>query len=199
MDVALNRKRSRLALEEDDDDDEHRSQAPLPSPALADTLKRSRTESELDSLDMVAPAHAWSVDVAAILSSPTFDGAPGRAAHNNGDRFAADASIIVFCVQGNLQLHYDLLCAALPELYTLSPSLQALVLCCDPASHVPSASTPSSLPLIQAVAPEYNHFVKLGLSHPLGGGHLPLDALVVVDPRARRRLVLPFGWGAGRH
>ena len=53
--------------------------------------------------------------------------------------------------------------------------------------------------MIQAVGPNYNHFVKLGLLHPLGGGKFPLDALVVVDTKGRRRLVLPFGWGAGRH
>lgn len=28
---------------------------------------------------------------------------------------------------------------------------------------------------------------------------MPLDALVVVDKKGRRRLVLPFGWGAGKH
>lgn len=26
-----------------------------------------------------------------------------------------------------------------------------------------------------------------------------MDALAVVDKRGRRRLVLPFGWGAGKH
>ena len=26
-----------------------------------------------------------------------------------------------------------------------------------------------------------------------------MDALVVLDPQGRRRLVLPFGWGAGKH
>lgn len=53
--------------------------------------------------------------------------------------------------------------------------------------------------MIQAVSGSHNHFVRLGLLHPLGGGHYPLDALVVLDPQGRRRLVLPFGWGAGRH
>jgi len=47
--------------------------------------------------------------------------------------------------------------------------------------------------------PSYNHFVRLGLLHPLGGGKYPLDALVVIDRHGRRRLVLPFGWGAGKH
>jgi len=37
------------------------------------------------------------------------------------------------------------------------------------------------------------------LLHPLGGGKQPLDAIVVLDAHGKRRLVLPFGWGAGRH
>jgi hypothetical protein len=42
-------------------------------------------------------------------------------------------------------------------------------------------------------------FLQLGLLHPLGGGKEPLDAIVVLDTKGKRRLVLPFGWGAGRH
>lgn len=64
---------------------------------------------------------------------------------------------------------------------------------------MPSATIGYSLPLIQAVGSGYNHFVRLGLLHPLGGGEYPLDALVVIDARGKRRLVLPFGWGAGKH
>ena len=118
----------------------------------------------------------------------------------------------------SVHLHYDLLwyvsgpasasngpndCDSeiLPELYHTAPSLQALVLCRDPSTHALSTSptTSYSLPLIQAVGSGYNHFVRLGLLHPLGAGQLPLDALVVLDARGRRRLLLPFGWGAGRH
>jgi hypothetical protein len=87
----------------------------------------------------------------------------------------------------------------LPNLYALSPSLQAFVLCHDPSTHKLSPSAPFSLPLIQAATPSKNHFVRLGLLHPLGGGKFPLDALVVLDQKGRRRLVLPFGWGAGKH
>jgi hypothetical protein len=89
--------------------------------------------------------------------------------------------------------------SALPDLYALSPSLQALVLCHDPSTHRLSSDAPFSLPLVQAVEPSKNHFVRLGLLHPLGGGKFPLDALVVLDQCGRRRLVLPFGWGAGKH
>lgn len=87
----------------------------------------------------------------------------------------------------------------LPELYTLSPSLQAFILCHDPPTHNPSSKASFSLPLIQAYEPPNNHFVRLGLLHPLGGGKFPLDAIAVLDQKGRRRLVLPFGWGAGKH
>ncbi|CAI6341860.1 unnamed protein product [Periconia digitata] len=208
MDVALNRKRSRLTLDDDDDDDhgddERRLNPPLLSPTLStcsDSLKRSRTQGELDELDTIKPGEAWHIDVESILASPTLATPPGSSlkAHCNVDKYQKSNSIIVLCVQGSIQLHYDLLCAVLPELYAMSPSLQALVLCRDPAIHTPSSSAPFSLPLVQAVGPSYNHFVRLGLLHPLGGGEHPLDAIVVIDSQARRRLVLPFGWGAGKH
>ena len=89
--------------------------------------------------------------------------------------------------------------SALDELYSLSPSLQAIILCHDPPTHKPSTTVPFSLPLISAVDPPNNHFVRLGLLHPLGGGKFPLDALAVVDRKGCRRLILPFGWGAGKH
>ncbi|KAF2474866.1 uncharacterized protein BDR25DRAFT_255355 [Lindgomyces ingoldianus] len=192
----LNRKRSRLIDDEEDAD----CLPPLASP-LSDTLKKTKTESELDEIGIVSPADAWPVDVKSILESPTLPKAEGSALepHNNVSNYSSATSLLVLCVQGDCHLHYDLLCSQLLDLYTIAPSLQALVLCRDPSTHVPSTSASISLPLVQAVGPEYNHFVRLGLLHPLGGGHYPLDALVVVDTRGRRRLVLPFGWGAGRH
>lgn len=196
----MSRKRSRLAL--DDDEDEQRT--PEPSPALStfsDTLKKTKTQSDLDDLDIIPPEDAWTVDVEGILASRTLSSPPGSSLqpHDNVGRYKREDSIVVLCVQGNMQLHYDLLCSLLPDLYAMSPALQALVLCRDPSIHVPSTSASFSLPLIQAVGPNYNHFVRLGLLHPLGGGEFPLDALVVIDTKLRRRLVLPFGWGAGKH
>ncbi|KAF1971476.1 hypothetical protein BU23DRAFT_183200 [Bimuria novae-zelandiae CBS 107.79] len=201
MKVAVNRKRSRVDL--DDDGDQPRQSLPLPSPTLSvgnDALKRSRTQSELEELGVVTPEDAWTVDVASILASNTLPSPPGSSLrpHNNVDKYDA-RSIIVLCVQGNVRLHYDLLWSTLPQLYSLAPSLQAFVLCRDPSTHKPSSTATYSLPLIQAVGPGYNHFVRLGLLHPLGGGEHPLDALVVIDAQAKRRLVLPFGWGAGKH
>ncbi|KAF2645446.1 hypothetical protein P280DRAFT_120146 [Massarina eburnea CBS 473.64] len=204
MDVSLNRKRSRLTLGDDDDGEEERRQ-PEPSPSLSTfsdaSLKRSRTQGDLDELDIIRPKDAWSVDVDGILASTTLKTPPGSSlqAHDNASNYRKGSSILVLCVQGSIELHYDILCSALPELYKMSPSLQALVLCRDPTIHTPSTNATFSLPLIQAVSPSYNHFVRLGLLHPLGGGECPLDALVVVDTKARRRLVLPFGWGAGKH
>ncbi|KAH7391827.1 hypothetical protein BKA66DRAFT_458544 [Pyrenochaeta sp. MPI-SDFR-AT-0127] len=200
MHVALNRKRSRLALDSDDEVQERREPSPTLS-TLSDTLKRSKTQCELDELDIISPEEAWSVDVDAILASSTI-ATPMTGtfeAHNNWHNFKKGESLLVLCVQGNVHVHYDLLCSALPDLYTISPTLQAFVLCHDPSSHVLSTTAPFSLPLIQAATPSNNHFVRLGLLHPLGGGKFPLDALVVLDRHGRRRLVLPFGWGAGKH
>lgn len=111
MNVALNRKRSRLALE---DDEEEELRLPEPSPALStfsDALKRTRTQSDLEELGIIRPEDAWSVDVESILSSHTLPTAPGSGlqAHSNVDNFQKNTSIIVLCVQGNLHLHYDLL------------------------------------------------------------------------------------------
>lgn len=218
MDVALSRKRSRLALDEDDDDDRARQREPSPAlSASGDPLKKSKTQCELEELGIISPQEAWSVDVDAMLTSPMLATPPaGRLeAHDNWARHHRGQSTTVLCVQGNVQIHYELLwygppsahapprltldSSALPDLYRLSPSLQAFVLCHDPSTHRLSPSAPFSLPLIQAATPSNNHFVRLGLLHPLGGGKFPLDALVVVDRNAKRRLVLPFGWGAGKH
>ena len=108
----MNRKRSRLAL--DDDDEDAQRVAPEPSPALStfsDSLKKTRTLSELDDLDVIPPEEAWSVDVEGILASTTQATPPGSGlqAHDNASRYTREDSIIVLCVQGAVQLHYDLL------------------------------------------------------------------------------------------
>ncbi|KAI4941105.1 hypothetical protein J4E86_010606 [Alternaria arbusti] len=201
MDVALSRKRSRLTVDEDEDEVQRRREPSPALPPLGDALKRSKTQCELEELDIISPEEAWSVDVDAILGSSTLATPVGSMleAHDNWARYKRRASIVVLCVQGNVQVHYDLLCSALPDLYAFSPSLQPFVLCHDPSTHRLPSSAPFSLPLIQAATPSNNHFVRLGLLHPLGGGKFPLDALVVLDKKGRRRLVLPFGWGAGKH
>jgi hypothetical protein len=106
--MALTRKRSRLDL--DLDDDEYRQPVPA-SPAFSDNLKRTKTLSELDELSIASPEAAWSIDVSSILSSETFASCPDRSlqAHTSPFSCAAEPSIVVMCVQGNLHLHYDLL------------------------------------------------------------------------------------------
>lgn len=89
--------------------------------------------------------------------------------------------------------------AALPHLHRLSPTLQPILLTRDPSFALPHLSPAPPFPLLAAKGHPQNHFLKLGLLHPLGGGQAAMDALVVLDARGRRRLVLPFGWGAGRH
>lgn len=111
MNAQIGCKRSRLALDSDEDESQQRQQ---PSPKLSsvnDTLKRSKTQCELDELKIIEPKDAWTVDIGAILASTTI-AAPqynGLQPHNNWQRYTKGESVIVLCVQGNLQLHYDLL------------------------------------------------------------------------------------------
>ena len=88
----------------------------------------------------------------------------------------------------------------LSELLEISPNLQTLIL----ASSFPRTASiltalQYSLPIVEVNGTPPKPFLQLGLLHPLGGGKEPLDAIVVVDAKGKRRLVLPFGWGAGRH
>lgn len=88
----------------------------------------------------------------------------------------------------------------LPDLLEASPNLQALIL----ASSFPQVASiltalQCSLPVVEVHGSPPKPFLQLGLLHPLGGGKEPLDAIVVLDTKGKRRLVLPFGWGAGRH
>jgi hypothetical protein len=108
MSVALSRKRSRLGVDEDDDEVQRRRE---PSPAISDTLKRSKTQCELEELDMISANEAWSIDVDAILASRRIARPVGSAleAHDNWARYQREASIVVLCVQGNVMVHYDLL------------------------------------------------------------------------------------------
>jgi hypothetical protein len=111
MSARLSRKRSRLAPDSDDDEAQQLRQ---PSPALSslsDTLKRSRTQCELDELDVIDPKEAWTIDVDTIVASATLATPPGSGLepHNNWSRYRKGDSTMVFCVQGNLQLHYNLL------------------------------------------------------------------------------------------
>ena len=112
MSVALSRKRSRLAV--GDDDEGEVQQRREPSPALSsfsDTLKRSKTQCELEELDIIDADEAWTVDVDAILASKRV-ARPLHStleAHDNLGRYQRGESLVVLCVQGNVQVHYELL------------------------------------------------------------------------------------------
>lgn len=102
MHVAINRKRAASTPDPPDD-------ASLSS--FGDGLKRTKTDSELDDLEIIPSSEAWSIDLDAILSSPTMS----TVAHGSLQRFDNAAnfkpgdSIFLLCVQGNYELHYDLL------------------------------------------------------------------------------------------
>jgi hypothetical protein len=100
----------------------------------------------------------------------------------------------------HLRLSLNVDSNALPSLLQVSPNLQALILARSPtALSSMLAASPLCLPIVEAQGIPANHFLKLGLLHPLGGGRRPLDAIVILDTAGRRRLVIPFGWGAGKH
>jgi hypothetical protein len=85
-----------------------------------------------------------------------------------------------------------------PMLLQSSPNLQAIILTPSPAAAVSAlVSTLLTFPIVEAQGKPANHFLKLGLLNPLGSGKEPLDAIIVLDPKGKRRLVLPFGWGVG--
>lgn len=78
-----------------------------------------------------------------------------------------------------------------------SQDLQILVLTHDMVLYERHSTTPKID--FEIIQPKSSHFLKLGLLHPLGGGQQPLDALVLIDHAGLRRLVLPYGWGIGKH
>ncbi|EPS44496.1 hypothetical protein H072_1522 [Dactylellina haptotyla CBS 200.50] len=60
-------------------------------------------------------------------------------------------------------------------------------------SLIPPPPHTSSLPIIYDGTRQLSS--SLGLLHPLGGGRQALDAIVVLDSKLRRRMLLPIGWG----
>ncbi|KAK0650057.1 hypothetical protein DIS24_g7179 [Lasiodiplodia hormozganensis] len=198
------RKRSRsMIFEEEKEYEEHwggrtdgrASDSPDESSGLED-LKRTRTTSDLDALGVVPASEAWQLQsVATDLLTSADAAVPNALKH-----YVAGRSPIVLCVLEHVDIHYQLLCAALPALHARFPTAQPLLLTRSPSYALPHLSpTPPPFPILPAQGYPHNHYLKLGLLHPLGGGQAAMDALVVLDARGRRRLVLPFGWGAGRH
>lgn len=112
MTAALSRKRSRLGLDSDDEEEHQRLREPSPAlSSVSDTLKRTRTQCELDELAIASPEEAWTIDIEALLASRALPLPSGsrQEAHNNWANYKKGESLIVLCVQGNVQTHYELL------------------------------------------------------------------------------------------
>ncbi|KAF2454922.1 hypothetical protein BDY21DRAFT_351928 [Lineolata rhizophorae] len=205
-----------------------RSRSPSKPPATPrEAPKRSRTDGDIDGLELVPKEDAWGIDVSTLVGSQVYLRTPeggastsdGGVWRGNWERFEQGRSPFLLAVMGGLDVQYDVLREAIPSLLTISPMLQPLVVhhslpptfsALSPptlshfsSSHAPScpliSCPPPSLPLIVSPQPPSSLFLSLGLLHPLGGGLVPLDAIVLLDGQGRRRLVVPFGWGAGRH
>ncbi|KAF2239146.1 hypothetical protein EV356DRAFT_528435 [Viridothelium virens] len=175
----------RATFEEDDDNQ------PLESPPS--DVKKHRQRSAIDNISLVSLGQAWDVDLKTILP------------HNQYPYPA----MFVLCVVGSLTHHHDLLCSPSPALcIPTSLPIHPVLLIPSPSAtsrHYYSSitSTPSSAvlhllthsPLPVLPTPQQT-FIRLGLFHP--SGSQPLDAIVLLDWCGRRRLVVPFGWGAGK-
>lgn len=107
MDLAFTRPRKRSASTPEPEEYDRGS----PSDPFSEQLKRTKTDDELDAVDIIPIAEAWPVDIASILSSPTLMKPieTGLQAHNNFGNYREGSSVFVLCVQGDYQLHYDLL------------------------------------------------------------------------------------------
>ncbi|KAK8168018.1 hypothetical protein IWX90DRAFT_122969 [Phyllosticta citrichinensis] len=166
--------------------------------------KRSRTSGVLDGLELVPAAAAWQLNMDEMLDGVILgDWCPPNQQKTdhldlsesiaNGRRYVPGQSIVVLCVVESTDVQLRQLSSHLPHLLSLSPTLFPILL----TRHAPS-SLSTTFPAIPAKGHPANHFLRLGLLHPLGGGLAGMDALVLLDQRARRRLVVPFGWGVGR-
>jgi hypothetical protein len=144
------------------------------------TIKVKHAHQHDDSLSIIAVHDAWQLHVPTILGPYA------------GER----PSLSVLCVISALQVQFDFLCGALPYLQDLSPGIRVYIVAGSPAA-VPAAMT-LTFPTIRPSNP-VRTYTSLGISHPFGGRPMALDAVVLMDRAGRRRLVLPFGWGAGKY
>ncbi|KAF2142226.1 uncharacterized protein K452DRAFT_318507 [Aplosporella prunicola CBS 121167] len=172
-----------------------------PAAAPPHLLKRTRTSAELDALRLIPRHEARPFDLGSIeLAEPV------SVPNNSGSRAIPPGAPILLCVLEHTDAHWQLLCAALPHLSSLLPTLRPVLLtraALNPAirAHLTPAPNAATIPLAHPAASSSAPsvpFLLLSLLHPLGGGQTPLDALVVLDSQGLRRLVLPFGWGAGK-
>ncbi|KAF2759276.1 hypothetical protein EJ05DRAFT_499690 [Pseudovirgaria hyperparasitica] len=138
----------------------------------AEQPKRNKVTSEVDEVELIAPSDAWTVDTSTIFSPK----------ENRGIR--------IICIVEKLRVHYDI--------DVLPTYIGSCALVKDPA-HSILGNGEHQIPLKPGLGSDFNHFLKLGVLQPMGGGQAPLDSIIVIDAHDRRRLLVPFGWGAGRH
>ncbi|KAF2099110.1 hypothetical protein NA57DRAFT_56733 [Rhizodiscina lignyota] len=171
--------------------------------ADAHAATRARVTSELDTLGVIPRDEAWQLDLRQLLE--------GEGENGNG--------LVVLCVgELGMKVVVDVVRSTFPSLKAISPGLQAFVIASSQPNPWPSprsdrmetngGTLPCDFPgshlttfpftTINPANPSRT-FTRLGLLHPLGGGREALDAIVLLDRQGRRRLVLPFGWGSGRH
>ncbi|KAI9665009.1 MAG: hypothetical protein M1821_006457 [Bathelium mastoideum] len=180
-----NNLKRRATFEEEEDDQ------PFESPPLE--VKKHRQRSAIDNINLVSIDQAWDVDLKAILPHNQFP----------------HPAIFILCVVGSLTVHHELLCSSNSvQIPSTSLPMHPLLLIPSPSassrtyyssiSNTPSPAvlhllTHSPLPVLPT---SQQMFIRLGLFHP--SGTQPLDAIILLDWRGRRRLVVPFGWGAGK-
>jgi len=182
MNVALGRKRSRLTLDDDDAEEGgerqlRREPSPSPGPPLGDALKRSKTHCELEELGMIDVSEAWNMDIPAILASHTLATPTDSrlVPYDNRARYSKGESIVVLCVQGNVQIHYELLWYCIKALTREKPhspltSLTVPVPRCHISSHsrLPSklSSYATILPLTDSLPPRLSPSPSYKLRRP---------------------------------
>ncbi|KIW01476.1 uncharacterized protein PV09_07230 [Verruconis gallopava] len=169
---------------------------------IIDNPKKNKSVDPVQDVALISKDEAWKFDTSELLDSHITIPAlgSGQIDGNNFKRYDSSKSLFLLCVVGEMTLQLDLLCSVYSTLIQCSPNIQSLVLTRESKALTRAMETsPICLPVVETQGNPANHFLKLGLLHPLGGGRQPLDAMVVIDTESRRRMVLPFGWGAGRH
>ncbi|KAI9818034.1 MAG: hypothetical protein M1827_000658 [Pycnora praestabilis] len=172
--------------------------------------KRQKNVSEdSEALKLIPEDQAWFFDTDGLMSAELRDRFGGRWPKFGqfGEPcmdFRRDhhlEELLVICVIGSMIEHYDRLCSHTYALRKISPSIEFVAIThIHPPINRAELIPVVHIPIIHTIgAPDPPYLGLLGLLHPLGGGQQGLDAYVVVDRQGYRRLVLPIGWGVGKH
>jgi len=188
-DHSLSRKRSHIALV--DSPSPPSSRPPSRDGNLNVDHKRSRVAKQWNG----CPAHVTTADHSIRLDQraevakvnvlqPGFDDLSGDGEFSSlitdGSRFT------MLCFLGCIIDHLHAVSLVSSLLSTFKVNIYGVSL-------IPPPPQTSSLPIIYD--PSRQLTSSLGLLHPLGGGRTALDAIVVLDSKLRRRMLLPIGWG----